>query len=37
MPGPPTPYGSTTSRAVPVRVEAGVVSEVTLVFDTGIR
>jgi hypothetical protein len=37
MPRPPTPSGSTTSRAVPVRVEAGVVSEVTLVFDTGTR
>jgi hypothetical protein len=36
-PQPPTPNGSTTSRAVPVRVEAGVVSNVTLVFDTGIR
>jgi hypothetical protein len=35
--GAPTPSGSSTSRAVPVRVEAGVVSQVTLAFDTGIR
>jgi hypothetical protein len=36
-PQPPTPSGSPTTRAVTVRVEPGVVSEVTLAYDTGIR